>query len=134
MNFVINELELILEKLYGFRCCIPQRDFPGTGVDIEHISCFMSKCQMSIIVLSRQALQSHIQSIERNLARHMELHSTQAEVIYILLDDLSDVTDSHVMSVITGNIGLLYPHGSAVAQEHFYDKLRAKIYKTLVKL
>ena len=89
---------------------------------------------MSIIVLSRQALQSHIPSIERNLARQMELNSTQAKVVYILLNDLSDVTDSDVTSVITGNIGLLYPPGSAVAQEHFYDKLRAKIYKTLVKL
>ena len=87
---------------------------------------------MSIIVLSRRALQNPIHFMERNLARQMELHSYQMKkVIYILLEDLSDVTDSDVQSVISGNVGLKYNDDSVEFLELFFDKLCCKIYKTL---
>ena len=122
----------ILETFYGFRCCIPDRDFAGVGVHTELISHFMSKCQMSITVLSRQALQNPIHFLERNLARQMELHSYQMrKVIYIFLEDLSGVINCDVKSIINDRIGLTYTSISFGAKENFYNKLSLKIYKTL---
>ena len=125
------ELAEILESFYGFRCCIPDRDFHGEGVHTELISHFMSKCQMSIIVLSRPALQNPIHFMERNLARQTELHSYQMrKVIYIFLEDLSDVTDCDVKSIISGRIGLRYKNETIGDKESFYHKLALKLYKT----
>ena len=130
--FVIYELTHILETVYGFRCCIPDRDFDGEGVHTELISHFLGKCQMSIIVLSRQALQNPIHFIERNLARQLELHSFQMrKVIYIFMEDLSDVTISDVRSVISSKVGLFYSNDCIETQQRFFEKLRCKVYKTL---
>ena len=131
---IVYELTEILESVYDFKCCIPDRDFRGEGVHVELISHFMSKCQMSIIVLSRQALQNPIHFMERNLARDMELHSFKMKkVIYIFLEDLSDVTDSDVKSIISGNVGLTYSDITEEIKCEFYDKLNRKIYKTLLR-
>ena len=131
-SFVIYELTHILENVYGFRCCIPDKDFDGEGVHTELISHFMSKCQMSIIVLSRQALQNPIHFMERNLARQMELHSFQMKkVIYIFIDDLSDVTDIGIQAIVSANVGLRYTDESVANNEAFYGRLSSKIYRTL---
>ena len=92
----------------------------------------MSKCQMSIIVLSRQALQNPIHFLERNLARQMELHSFQMKkVIYIFLEDLSDVTDVGIQAIVGSNVGLRYTDESIANNEVFYRRLTSKIYKKL---
>ena len=55
----------------------------------------------------------------------MELHSYQMKkVIYIFLEDLSDVTDSDVQSVISGNVWMKYNDESVGNVELFFDKLR----------
>ena len=62
----------------------------------------------------------------------MELHSYQMKkVIYIFLEDLSDVIETDVRSVISGNVGLSYSNESVEKHELFFDKLRYKIYKAL---
>ena len=87
---------------------------------------------MSIIVLSRQALQNPIHFLERNLARQMELHSyLMKKVIYIFLEDLSDVTDFDIQSILSGNLGLKYTDKSVHDNELFYGRLSAKIYRKL---
>ena len=131
---ICSVLELVdkLEHIYGFRCCIPDRDFDGHGVHVELISQYMTKCRMSIIVLSRKALQNPTHFMERNLARQMELHSYQMKkVLYVFLEDLHDVTESDVRSVISGNLGLRYSNDSVKKHELFFDKLCCKIYKAL---
>ena len=131
-SFVIYELTQILENVYGFRCCIPDRDFHGEGVHTELISHFMNKCRMSIIVLSRKAVQNPIHFMERNLARQIELHSFQMQkVIYILIDDLSDVTDFGIQAIVSANVGLRYTDESVAHNEAFYGRLSSKIYRTL---
>ena len=131
-SFVIFELTQILESVYHFRCCLPERDFGGEGVHTELIEHFMSKCKMSIIVLSRQALQNPIHFLERNLARKMELHSFQMKtVIYIFLEDLSDVTDVGIQAIVGSNVGLRYTDESIANNEVFYRRLTSKIYKKL---
>ena len=91
----------------------------------------MSTCSMTIVVLSRHALQNTIHCFEKNLARHMELHTRQMrKVIYILLDDLRDVTDADVRSIISGATTLHYPVDSD-KRVKFYDKLCFVIYKAL---
>ena len=87
---------------------------------------------MSIIVLSRQALQNPIHFLERNLARKMELHSFQMKkVIYIFLEDLSDVTDVGIQAIVGSNVGLRYTDESIANNEAFYRRLTSKIYKKL---
>ena len=131
-SFALHELASILESVYRFRCCIPERDFPATNAPrVEITSQQMSACSMTIVVLSRHALQNTIHCFERNLARHMELHTRQMKkVVYILLDDLRDVTDADVRSIISGATTLHYPVISDRRVE-FYDKLRCFIYKAL---
>ena len=137
-SYVIYELSHILESVYNFRCCLPERDFHGEGVHNELIGHFMSKCQMSIVVLSRQALQNPIHFMERNLARQRELHSFQMKkVIYIFLEDLSDVTDcddrntNDVSQIIRNKLGLVYKDESVDKKTAFYDHLGSKIYRNL---
>ena len=131
-SFVIYELSHILEIVYNFPCCLPNRDFYGVGIHTELIRHFMSKCQMSIIVLSRKALQNPIHFMERNLARQMEPHSFQMrKVIYIFLEDLSDVSDLGIQSILSANVGLRYTDESVDLNEAFYGRLSSKIYQTL---
>ena len=52
------------------------------------------------------------------------------KVIYILLDDLRDVTDADVRSIISGATTLHYPVNSD-KRVKFYDKLCFVIYKAL---
>ena len=100
----------------------------------------MSKCRMSIIVLSRRALQNPTHFMERNLARQMELHSYQMKkVIYIFLEDLSDVTDcddrniNDVSQIIRNKLGLFYRDESVDRKTAFYDRLSSKIYRSLFR-
>ena len=51
--YFVFELIDKLEDDYGFRCCIPNRDFDGHGVHVELISQYMSKCRMSICDVTR---------------------------------------------------------------------------------
>ena len=37
-GFAVHELASILENIYRFRCCIPERDFPGTNTSRVEIT------------------------------------------------------------------------------------------------
>ena len=132
-EFVFNTLSDVLEDVYGIRCCIPDRDFSIDGILVEDISYFISKSQMSIIVLSERSLLNPIQFMERNIARHTELQTfLRHKVIYIYLDGVAESDDSSVRRIVGTNVGLKYiDNENSDWEVAFFEKLSGKIYKSL---
>lgn len=137
--YAINSLSRTLEHNYGLSCCIPDRDFPGHGVYKTIVMNFIRQCRMTIVILSANSIKSDVQSFERILARDMELHWFRPKrIIYILLDDLGDITNADmpkdIARVLNAKIAIKWrnSYNTSVDQQlAFYERLRAKVYRAL---
>ena len=131
---IMEKIRHFLEEEYRLKCCIPQRNFDYNMTYYDEAERNILRSASTVVFLSVTALHNDIHSIERNLARHVELHrSFMHRVIYITLENLDDVSDlpTDLQVLMQYNEYIRWSENSDNSKSKFKQKLLSKIQRCL---
>ena len=140
-QFVQYRLLPELETKNGLKCCVPDRDFPGSGISLDLISEYMVLSKTALVVLSKTALSDCYTKYERTQAKNFKMRGLfPRRIIYVLLEDIVVCSDSEMSSILDSNVYIklpcVSPHDSRKEkseQKRFFDRIVSEIHKGLLE-
>ncbi|XP_060075270.1 uncharacterized protein LOC132554958 [Ylistrum balloti] len=133
--FVVKEMLIHLEDNHGLRLCLHQRDFiPGEDI-AQNITNAIHQSRKTVIILSRNYLNSYWCMFEFNMARMESIYSRGGDSVLLLVfyEDIPprDLPLS-LLDIIESKTYIEYPRGDLHGNVVFWDEL-SKTSKTSVR-
>ena len=125
---------MFLENKNELKCCIPHRDFGSSETDdVTALEQSLEKSATTIVLWSQSSLASNGHKAEYKLARYIELYrKLDFKVINIFLEDLGDVTDESIKSIISSGENMQWNSDATHDKKHkFFERLLSKIYRRM---
>ncbi|XP_067658217.1 toll-like receptor 4 [Haliotis asinina] len=127
-EFVVQDMQNILEKRFGLRLCIHQRDFMvGEPITANVVNAIQSS-RKTIILLTPSFLESSWCEYEVHMAKFESIHSGRDIFCVVWLTDVPDTRtiSRDVLDEIENGTYIKYP-GDEVDREEFWQKIKAAI-------
>ncbi|XP_046551176.1 LOW QUALITY PROTEIN: toll-like receptor 4 [Haliotis rubra] len=127
-EFVVQDMQNILEKRFGLRLCIHQRDFMvGEPITANVVNAIQSS-RKTIILLTPSFLQSSWCEYEVHMAKFESIHSGRDIFCVVWLIDVPDTRriSRDVLDEIEHGTYIKYP-ADEVDREEFWQKIKAAI-------
>ena len=120
----------IVENVHGIKCCIHERDFPGSGFLSDIIPQYMERSQFFVAVLSERSIKKRWIRFQLEHARDMELKENR-KIFYVKLGDLRNDVPAYIQQVLDSKIFMNWPVNveDTVKRRKFIDKLIESIRK-----
>ncbi|XP_060075268.1 toll-like receptor 4 [Ylistrum balloti] len=128
--FVVKEMLIHLEDNHGLRLCLHQRDFiPGEDI-AQNITNAIHQSRKTVIILSRNYLNSYWCIFEFNMARMESIYSRGGDSVLLLVfyEDIPprDLPLS-LLDIIESKTYIEYPRGDLHGNVVFWDELASSI-------
>ena len=130
----MEEVRAFLEGESGLKCCIPQRDFDYEDGDTSTATeKHLNVSAATLVLWSCAALESETHEMQYRMARNMELYRRfHHRVLHVCVEDLSDVTDADVKSILRCGQYMQWKCDWTEAQkQRFMERLLGKIYRRI---
>ena len=111
-DFVRCEFLQKLENEYGLQCCVPDRDFPGTGVIFDHIDNYIASSSVVVFILSKSSINDALFSFAMKMSRaHERLFLNGTRILYVTREDPSTIRTSNgvVQSILDSRSCIKWP-------------------------
>ena len=127
----MEEIREFLEDKSNLKCCIPQRDFSFTATDdVTEIEQGIEQSSTTLVLWSREALETDLHRAEYKLARSIEFRRFNVQLVHVALQDLSDVTDQEFENIKTIKF---YKDWTDAKKQKVLEKILGKIYRKISK-
>ena len=114
-----------LEEKNGLKCCVPDRDFPASGISFDLITEHMILSKTVLIVLSKASLSNVYTQYERKLAKSREIRGMlPRRVIYVVLEELVLCSDTEILSILDSKMYIKWPYISHESRKEKSEQKR----------